>query len=157
MKRRFNEMNLFSTSAIKNRIICRFALCITAYISVALGLVQPAARGATPSLTLHGLFNAVDLRSVQISPDGRSVAVETVRPDWTANRFRSDLWLYRDANGGQPGRLMQLTQSGHDSDPQWSPDGLWIAFLSDRPAPGTEGKGHSTDDEKSPKSVTQVY
>ena len=29
---------------------------------------------------------------------------------------------------------MQLTQSGHDSAPQWSPDSRWIAFLSERKA-----------------------
>jgi len=28
---------------------------------------------------------------------------------------------------GQAARLVQLTQSGHDSAPEWSPDGLWIA------------------------------
>jgi dipeptidyl aminopeptidase/acylaminoacyl peptidase len=32
------------------------------------------------------------------------------------------------------GSLIQLTQSGHDIDPKWSPDGRWIAFLSDRKA-----------------------
>ncbi len=134
------------------------ALSIIAYISVALSLVLPTAHAAKPPLNLDDFFNAVDLRSVRISPDGRSVSVETARPDWTANRVRSDLWLYHDGSSGQPGRLLQLTQSGHDSAPQWSPDGLWIAFLSDRPAPGQEGKGRDEGDaEKSPKAVTQVY
>jgi dipeptidyl aminopeptidase/acylaminoacyl peptidase len=116
------------------------------------------ARGAKPPLTLDDSFNSVDLRSVQISPDGRSVVVETARPDWTANRFRSDLWLHREASDGQLSRLAQLTQSGHDSAPQWSPDGLWIAFLSDRTVTETEGKGRDEGDEdKPPKDVAHVY
>lgn len=48
------------------------------------------------------------------------MVVETLRADWSANRFRNDLWLYRDDSGGS---LVQLTHSGHDSSPQWSPDG----------------------------------
>ncbi len=92
-------------------------------------LLLPSARGQKPPLTLDDIFNAVDIRSVQISPDGHAVVIETSRADWSANRFRSDLWLSRDAGGGS---LVQLTQSGHDSSPQWSPDGRWIAFLSGR-------------------------
>jgi dipeptidyl aminopeptidase/acylaminoacyl peptidase len=89
----------------------------------------PTAHAQKPPLTLDDFFNAVDIRSVQISPDGHAVVIETVRPDWSASRFRNDLWLYRDDSGGS---LVQLTQSGHDSQPQWSPDGHWIAFLSNR-------------------------
>jgi len=92
-------------------------------------LLLPTAHAQKPPLTLDEFFNAVYFQSVQISPDGHAVVVETLRADWSANRFRNDLWLYRDDNGGS---LVQLTQSGHDSSPQWSPDGRWIAFLSDR-------------------------
>ena len=92
-------------------------------------VVLPTGRAQKPPLTLDEFFNAVDIRCVQISPDGRAVVIETRRADWSAKRFRNDLWLYRDDNGGSQ---VQLSQSGRDSSPQWSPDGRWVAFLSNR-------------------------
>ena len=81
-----------------------------------------------PKLILDEFFNWVEVDSVQISPDGHSVVVQTDRADWDQSIFRDDLWLYRD----DAHALVQLTQSGNDRHPQWSPDGRWIAFLSSR-------------------------
>src|SRR3954447_24935079 len=81
-----------------------------------------------PKLTLDEFFNAVYYRDVRIAPDGNAVVFGTERADWDNERFSDDLWLYRVNTGS----LIALTQSGHDSSPQWSPDGQWIAFLSDR-------------------------
>ena len=89
----------------------------------------PTAHGQKPPLTLDEFFNAVYFQSVQISPDGHAVVVKTLRADWSAQRFRNDLWLYRDDSSGS---LVPLTQSGHARSPRWSPDGRWIAFLSTR-------------------------
>src|ERR1700678_3783010 len=84
------------------------------------------APSAKPLLTLDDFFNSVDIPNVRMAPDGRAVAIETTRADWDGNRFRSNLWLYREES------LIQLTQSGHDRSPEFSPDGRWVAFLSDR-------------------------
>ena len=128
---------------------------ITFLTSLLFLLLLPSARGQKPPLTLDEFFNAVDIRSVQISPDGHAVAVETSRPDWTAQRFRNDLWLYRDDGGGS---LVQLTQSGHDSSPQWSPDGRWIAFLSDRKTASGETKvSDQAERDQVEKNVARVY
>jgi dipeptidyl aminopeptidase/acylaminoacyl peptidase len=118
-----------------------------------------------PPLTLDDFFNSVDIQSVRIAPNGRAVVIATARADWDHNRFRYDLWLYRDAGG-----LIPLTTSGHDSDPQWSPDGRWIAFLSDRGGDAVEVEPEkrgvtrgrdSNDDDDDPaaqaKPPTQVW
>ena len=120
-------------------------------ISCAAALAQTSAK---PSLTLDDFFNSVDIPNVRLAPDGRAVAIETTRADWEGNRFRSDLWLYREDPEGS-GSLVQLTQSGHDHGPEFSPDGRWIAFLSDRSAPLVETSAETTAS-KSEKSA-QVY
>src|SRR5260370_29763628 len=96
-----------------------------------------------PKLTLDEFFNSVSYSNVALSPDGNSVVIETERADWDQKIFRKDLWLYRDDAKG--GSLIQLTQSGHDTEPKWSPDGRWIAFLSER-KPSSEKDSDSSDD-----------
>lgn len=89
---------------------------------------QVPAPTSRPRITLDEFFNFIRYSDIKLSPDGNSVVIATERPDWKLERFRHDLWLWTEARGG----LVALTQSGHDSDPQWSPDGNWIAFISDR-------------------------
>ncbi len=118
-----------------------------------------------PKLTLEEFFNSVSYSAVAISPDGSSVVIETERADWDQQIFRTDLWLYRDdaKSGSTPGSLIQLTQSGHDVDPKWSPDGRWIAFRSER-KPSSEkdsDSGDARNDDKDDKGdkgdVSQIY
>lgn len=102
-----------------------------------------------PKLTLDEFFNSISFDKIEVSPDGHSVVINTESPDWEKSIFRKDLWLYRDADGGS---LIRLTESERDSKPQWSPDGKWIAFLSERkPVKG----GGSDDDPK--EGVAHLY
>ena len=122
-------------------------LCLFAAV---LGSSWLASAEDKPKLTLDEFFNSVSYSSVAISPDGNSVVIGTERADWNQQIFRTDLWLYRD--GGKSGSsiesaLIQLTQSGHDTEPKWSPDGRWIAFLSERKT--SSEKDSDSDDDKS--------
>jgi len=109
-------------------------------------------QGTKPKLTIDEFFNSVSFSGVEVSPDGNSIVFVTERADWEQQIFRDDLWLYRIARDG--GDLIQLTQSGHDSTPRWSPDGQWIAFLSDRK--GAAGKDGDASDDKD-KDISQLF
>jgi len=64
----------------------------------------------------------------KISFDGKWVAYVVATPDTSADRNASNVWIV-PTSGGMP---LQLTQSGHDSSPEWSPDAKTLAFLSSR-------------------------
>jgi len=105
-------------------------------------------------LTIDEFFNAVSFPAIAVSPDGHLVVIEAERADWDQQIFSKNLWLYRDSGGS----IVQLTESGHDRDPQWSPDGKWIAFLSDRKV--DEASDSDDDDDASGDSksgVDQIY
>jgi dipeptidyl aminopeptidase/acylaminoacyl peptidase len=119
------------------------ALCACACIS-GQAAEKPAAQ--KPPLTLDDFFNSVFIKALDLSPDGKSLIINTEKPDWEKQIFRDDLWIYRE--GGATPVLRQFTQSGHDEKPQWSPDGQWIAFISGREAPkeGPEDESDGSDD-----------
>jgi len=133
----------------------RKPVCIAAIVAT-FGLI--AAAQNKPKLTLDEFFNSVSFPSLEISPDGNSVVIETNRADWDRQIFRKDLWLYRD--DGKAGSLIQLTQSGHDTEPKWSPDGRWIAFLSERKSAADKDDDSDSDsdpDSKNNGEPAQVY
>ena len=107
-------------------VILRSSLCAAI---LAAGLcsaqAQPAAKHA---ITFDDLIRMHRVGEAQISPDGKWVAYTLSTPDMNANRNASDIWMV-PAAGGEP---QQLTQSGKDSSPVWSPDSRTIAFLSSR-------------------------
>lgn len=113
----------------QNRLRFLFAACAIFGLAIAC----PAQK--KPPLTLDAFFNSVAFPNVAVSPDGHQVVLQTERADWKANRFREDLWLYRTSDA----RLIPLTTSGEDSNPQWSPDGRWVAFVANRSHPSDHG------------------
>jgi dipeptidyl aminopeptidase/acylaminoacyl peptidase len=107
----------------------------TFWISLAVSLcifpVAALAQAAKPAITLDEFMSTTEITEAKISPDGTAAVIVTESPDWKANIYRHDLWLWT-AQGG----LKPLTHSGTEESAEWSPDGKWIAFITDRALPG---------------------
>ncbi|HKW18885.1 MAG TPA: prolyl oligopeptidase family serine peptidase [Terriglobales bacterium] len=112
-------------------------------------------------ISLDEFFNSVSFSALEMSPDGNSVVIGTERANWDKQIFSKDLWLYRH-NGSQE-HLIQLTEFGHATEPKWSPDGKWIAFLSSRDTDENSPEDEDTDESGAAKDssknedVDQIY
>ncbi len=86
------------------------------------------ARSGRP-LTIDDLYEFVLPGEPNVSPDGTRVVVSATGIDRAADEYRSALWLV-PLDGTSALKLTSGRWS--DTGPRWSPDGAWIAFLSNR-------------------------
>jgi len=87
-----------------------------------------AAQEAKRAITFDDMIAMHRIAEAELSPDGKWAAYTLATPDMDANRNATNLWMAPVAGG----EAIQLTRTGKDSSPKWSPDGKTIAFLSAR-------------------------
>src|ERR1700730_5280949 len=79
--------------------------------------------------TVDDLLTIKSVGGTQISPDGKWVAYTVGYGDLKQDAFITQIWLVQ-TDSGKP---FQLTRGDKSSTtPRWSPDGHWLAFLSNR-------------------------
>ncbi len=95
-------------------------------------LLAPFSFAQTPDkrlLTLDDMAAFHDVSDPQISPDGAWVVYTVSATDLKADKKSSDLWM----TNWEGTRTVQLTFSkASEHTPRWSPDGKYLAFLSNR-------------------------
>ena len=101
-------------------------LCLCCYAAEGQVTVPTRTPTIDQSLEMHTVSQP------RISPDGAHVIYQQSRTNWEANAFETDVWLANVASGES--HLLTLASKSSAS-AEWSPDGHWIAFLSDRQAP----------------------
>jgi len=66
------------------------------------------------------------------SPDGKSLAFSSNRSSDPDRNYNSDIWVVAADNSDKGAHLTQITTNpGSDRAPAWSPDGKWIAYVTE--------------------------
>jgi len=81
------------------------------------------------SITIEDLYSIKFLSRPRISPDGQRVAYVVTTIEEHKHEYRSAIWV-APTTGGEARRF--TTGSANASNPSWSPDGRWLAFVSNR-------------------------
>ena len=85
--------------------------------------------------SLEESLSRTAIRAPSIAPDGRTVAYLRRETNWKENEFVAQLWLVNVATG----KSVQLTRGVESAGPgEWSPDGHWLAFVTEREANAIE-------------------
>jgi len=113
------------TIAVRRSLACALG---TAAILLALRSNAVAQEAGKHAITFDDFIAMHRIAEAELSPDGKWVAYTVATPDMDANRNTTNIWMAPVAGGD----AVQLTRTGKDSSPKWSPDGRTIAFLSAR-------------------------
>lgn len=80
-------------------------------------------------IAVDDLYKLNYVEDPQISPDGKWIAFVRVTVDKGDNGYKRNIWMSTAEGQSKP---RQLTRSGKDSSPRWSPDSNTLAFVSGR-------------------------
>ena len=93
-------------------------------------LALPAAAAEPTKFTVDDLVRSASVSDLDLSPDGAYVVYGVSEPNFEKDVAQYDLWRARW--DGSEKRALTRTPEADEYQPAYSPDGKWIAFLSDR-------------------------
>ncbi len=106
----------------------RMSACAASLLAAAFALTAAAAEPGR--FTVDDLVRVADLSDLDLSPDGEYVVYTVGEPNFEKDVTQYDLWRARwDGSDRHP---LTRTEIADEWQAAFSPDGKWIAFLSDR-------------------------
>ena len=107
----------------------------------ALVVALPLAAQTPRPLTFLDAQNMRQASGPELSPDGKTMLYTISTPDWAQARRQSDIYLVSLDKGLPSTRQLTFTKDKNETNPHWSNDGAFVAFLSDRDATGAAPAG----------------
>jgi dipeptidyl aminopeptidase/acylaminoacyl peptidase len=112
----------------------RTALLLALVVSVPVG--RSFAQPARP-MQFIDVQHMRNVGSAAPSPDGRWMLYTISFPDWKEARRQSDIFLVSTTDGLPSTRQLTFTKDKNETQPQWSRDGSFFVFASNREAPAS--------------------
>lgn len=105
---------------------------LAAILVVSVGFVQAAAAQSPRPVTFMDVQEMRSYGSETVSPDGRWMLYTIDTPDWEEAREQSDIHLVSLDSGVESSRQLTFTDEYDEDSPEWSRDGSFFVFESDR-------------------------
>jgi Tol biopolymer transport system component len=120
---------------MQRRILASLLIGLVVLFLALAALMSVAQTQSAPNRTLtpEDVVNVRSVSDASISPDGKRIAfvvTEPGDPNKPEKPPDDNIWVV-PADGSEPARLFAATPKSENF-PGWSPDGHWLAFLSDR-------------------------
>ena len=104
------------------------------------------------AITIEDLYQFKFVSRPRLSPDGQRVAFVVTTIDQRTYEYRSSIWMV-PAEGGEAKRFTYGPANAHS--PSWSPDGRWLAFVSERK--GETGDKSEKEQKERGKDKPQIW
>jgi dipeptidyl aminopeptidase/acylaminoacyl peptidase len=138
---------IITSTALTSTILATFLFAGTVLAQHPLKPSPVSTEPETHLVTPEDVLSIREVRELQISPDGKQVAFrvrEPSAPKLPRAPRTTNIWL-ASTDGTEPPHPL-IPHLKNASTPRWSPDGRWLAFLSDHENSGVDVPG-----------TTQVY
>jgi dipeptidyl aminopeptidase/acylaminoacyl peptidase len=110
---------------LKSRRVMRASLAVLMFPAV----LSAQDNGGLKRWTVDDVLAMKGVSDIAVSPDGKRIAYVVTERNTETNVSNSDVWIV-SATGGDARKVTSGPKA--DRAPQWSNDGTWLTFLSDR-------------------------